>query len=476
MRHLLLSASTTALVLLLAGCSIGERYQEPETEAAPAFKGQPDAVAGESELLANAWWQAYGDARLNALVAQFARNNQDLAAAAARMDQALARLGLARSEHFPQLDASGSFSRERTNRIDGRNPTQNLYDARAIARYELDLWGRVSGLVDAAKAEAGAETARYEGVRLELLTQLVESYLVLQTVDAEIDLLEQTLELRQGGFERIQSRHEAGDSDGLALAQARTELELTRAEAIGLRNLRGSLENALAVLAGASPSTFHLEAHTQEALPTLPEVPVGVPAQVLARRPDVFAAERQLKAAHERIGVAQADYLPRFVITGSAGYTANEGDGLTEWRNRAWSIAPTVSLPLFRGGELDANLAQARAAAEEARAHYRQTVLGAVQEVEDALNAQQVLAEQMHAQQDAVDAALRASEISNARYSGGLVSYLEVVDTERTQLEAQRQLTELQRQRYVANVALIRAVGGSWGTLPMEGGPVVAGL
>ncbi|MDP0498557.1 MAG: efflux transporter outer membrane subunit [Verrucomicrobiota bacterium JB022] len=456
--------SAPLLLAILTGCSIGSKYQAPDDSAAAAatFKHAP-ASPVEADYIADQWWTAYGDPRLNGLVATFVQRNQDLAAAAARMDQAIARLGLSRADKWPQLDVEGNYTRDRRQRLFGQNETQNTFDARAVASYEVDLWGRVRGLVDSAKAEAQAETASYDATRLALLAEVVRTYLTLRTVDAEIALLDRTVELREGGFERIQSLHEAGDADGLALAQARTELELTNAEAIGLRNLRGSLENALAVLVGVSPSGFRLDAETAAILPPLPAVPVGLPLDALRQRPDVFAAERRLQAAHERIGVAQADYLPRIQLVGTAGYASTQAEDFAEWSTRAWSIMPSVTLPIFNAGRIGANVDRARAEAEAAQADYRQTVLVAIREVEDALNANAVLARQMDAQQRAVAAAENASEISHLRYDSGLVSYLEVVDTERTHLDAQRQLTDLQRQRYAAQVELVRALGGGWG-------------
>src|SRR6185369_8601233 len=309
-----------------------------------------------------AWWEIFGDSTLNELEYQAVGANQELKAAVARVDQARATARVARSEFLPNLNFDPSFTRQRFS--PNQDPSFGAITANNISvpldlSYEIDIWGRVRRSFESARAEASASAATYYNILLTLESDVAQNYFLLRSLDDEIRTVTSTVGLRKEQVQLVRSRFEGGIGNQLDVARAETELATTEAEASSLAKRRAELENALAILAGENPTTFRLAAtSSSEATkwnPTPPEIPAGLPADLLERRPDVAEAERQLAAANARIGVAKAAFFPSLHLTGSGGYVSGDIDNLFNWDSRVWSIGPSVSLPIFAGGRNLAN-------------------------------------------------------------------------------------------------------------------------
>src|SRR6478736_6504501 len=395
------------LVLATASASaalpaVGPDYQRPATPAATAWRDGGEAPAWKAGAPADAfargeWWTLFADSALDDLETRALAANQDLRAAAARVEAARAAAGLARSAYWPQVGANLSVAREQfslTTPNRGPDVLATSYRAPLTASWELDLFGRVRRLNESAKAEADASAATFEAVRLSLTAEVAVTYFSLRALDQESALVTDGVDLRQHALDLVASRRKSGAATDFDVARAETELALTQAEAAATANQRSALQNALAVLIGEPAANFHL-APAAVSLPTvLPGVPAGLPSDLLERRPDVAAAERALAAANARIGVAKAAFFPAISLTGSAGYASGDIDQLFKADARIWSIGPSLYLPIFQGGRNRANLERSKAAYEESVAGFRQSVLVAFREVQDALTATRLLADQ----------------------------------------------------------------------------------
>ena len=314
-----------------------------------------------------------------------------------------------------------------------------------------------------ARADAQASLADYYNVLLTLQSDVAQNYFALRSLDAEIATVNGTIALRHEQVRLVRSRLEGGIGSELDVAQAQTELATTEAEAASLAHRRDELENAIAILAGENPSSFKLAAVDDPNWnPQPPEIPAGLPSDLLERRPDVAEAERQLASANAKIGVAKAAFFPVLTLTGSAGYLSGDLSSLFNWDSRTWSIGPSLSLPLFTGGRNRANYQHSQAAFQESVALYRQQVLIAFGDVENSLSGIYHFAVQAEAQQRAVTSARRATELATDRYRSGIVAYIEVVDASRDTLTAERANAQLAGQRLIASVQLIKALGGGW--------------
>ena len=411
-----------------------------------------------------AWWTLFADPTLDELESRALAANQDLQAAAARFEQARALAGLARSAYFPSVAAVGSASREQYSRTTVNvqpHEQSTTYLGAFDSSWEIDLFGRVRRLNESARAEAAAAGATFEAVRLALTAEVAANYFMLRALDAEVALVADGVGLRRRALDLVLSRQRSGSATDFDVARSETELAATESDAVALANRRSALQNALAVLVGEPASSFELSALalTSSAPPSIPS---GLPSNLLERRPDIAAAERSLVAANARIGVAKAAFFPAISLTGSAGYASSDVDHLFKTDSRFWSIGPSVYLPIFQGGRNRANLARTRAAFEESVANYRQQVLVAFREVQDALTASKLLADQASAQARAVTSARRGVSLSQTRYDAGFVNYLEVIDAQRTALELERADAQLTGRRWVAHISLIKALGGGW--------------
>lgn len=459
------------VALTLTGCTLGPDYQRPEMETPAAFRYAGENAAAwkiaepADDTPKGEWWRLFADSRLNELQAQATAANQELRAALARLDQARAAARISEAAQAPTLDLNPAASRRRTPADlsgTGAAITADTITLPLDLAYEIDLWGRVRRSVEAAGADYQAAASDLETIRLGLHAEVARHYFTLRALDRESELLAATVELRRENLRLIDSRFRNGQVGRLEMARAESELAAVTAEALELKRLRDEREHALALLTGQAASNFQLAARPLAAEDEPPAVQPGLPSALLERRPDVAAAERRLMAANARIGVAEAAFFPRLSLTGSAGFGSNELDALFTSPNRSWLLGPLASLPILDGGRRQADKEQALAAHEERVALYRQQVLTAFKEVEDALSAGQLLAQQATARKEAAAAAREAAELSGKRYRAGRVSYLEVVESERTALAAERTVIQIQNQRLQAAISLVKALGGGW--------------
>jgi multidrug efflux system outer membrane protein len=340
-----------------------------------------------------------------------------------------------------------------------------------VASWEIDLFGRVRRLNESARDEAAATAAVFESIRLSLTAQVAQSYFTLRGLDQERALLRETADLRRRELDLIDARLKNGAATDLDRARAETELATAEADTAAVSRQREAVQDALAVLVGVPASSFSIsenESNANAPSPAftrgaaVPSVPAGLPSDLLERRPDIAAAERALAAANARIGVAKAAFFPAISLTGSAGFASSEMSQLFQTDSREWSIGPSLYLPIFQGGRNRANLERSKAAFDQSVATFRQSVLVAFREVQDALAATAWLGDQAEAQTRALVSAQRAAKLAKARYDAGFVSYLEVIDAERTALATQRVSVQLATERFTTAVALIKALGGGW--------------
>jgi multidrug efflux system outer membrane protein len=326
----------------------------------------------------------------------------------------------------------------------------------------VDLWGRVRRSFEAARAEAEVSVSDYQNVLLTLTADVATNYFLIRSLDSEIDILRRTAGLRSEYVSILNDRFRIGTIPEIDVESARAELASSRADLADVTRRRAETLNALALLCGRPASSFEVGENGSPAAP--PMVPVGLPSSLLERRPDVAAAERKLAAANARIGAAKAAYFPVLHLTGQAGYLSARAQDMFDADTRVWSFGPGISLPLFTGGRITAQVEQARAVYGETLAGYRQTVLTAFKEVEDSLAQIVLRAEQAERRAEAVNSAARVAELARARYEAGIISYLAVVDAERTLLEQERIGAQIEGQRFVADVRLIKSMGGGWGS------------
>ena len=464
MKHSLILVTSSFLLAGIAAAavpSVGPDYHRPDVASPVAWK----TGAATETLPRGDWWKLFNDAALDELEARALDANQNLHAAAARVEQARAAAGIARSNYFPSIGARASVDRTRTSTTtDNVFPVTEttLYRGALDASWEIDLFGRVRRLSETARAEAAASVADFENVRLALTAEVASSYFTLRALDHELSLVTDGVGLRRKTLELISSRRTNGAATDFDIARAETELASTEAEAAAIANKRAAVQNALAVLLGEAAPTYQLSAVSSQLIPAPPTVPSGLPSELLERRPDIASAESTLAAANARIGVAKAAFFPAISLTGSFGNASGDIDQLFKADSRLWAVGPSIYLPIFQGGRNRANLERSRAAYEEGVALFRQRVLVAFREVQDSLTATQLLADQAAAQDRAVAAARRAGALAQTRYDAGFVNYFEVIDAQRTVLAAERAATQLGAQRLVNSVGLIKALGGGW--------------
>jgi NodT family efflux transporter outer membrane factor (OMF) lipoprotein len=459
---------------------VGPKYSKPLVAAAPEFHERPpqsftespgwkEAQPADTTLRAD-WWQLFGIAELNRLEEQIDANNQNLKAAEARFRQARALIQQNRSNLYPTISASPSIT---TNRLSRNTPTGSLpgdygqYTLPIDVNYELDAWGRIRRSVAAAREEAQASAADLETVRLSLHAELAIDYFELRALDSEKNLLDETIGAYQKALNLTQHRYDGGLSSKAEVAQARTQLETTRAADIGVGVSRATYQHALAVLLGRNPESLTLEEGPLNYVP--PPIPVGLPAQLLERRPDIAAAERRTAEANQQIGIARAAFFPQLLLTATGGLLGNTPVDWLSWPSRFWSLGPALAQTIFDAGRRRAVSDSAMAAYDEAAANYRQAALTAFQEVEDNLATLRILEQQSHAQRVAVEAAKQSLDLSMSRYKGGLVTYLEVISAQSIDLQDEYTEVDILRRRMDASVLLIKALGGGWDTSKLPG-------
>jgi NodT family efflux transporter outer membrane factor (OMF) lipoprotein len=454
----------------LTGCAVGPNYKRPPAPtvanwelADPWREGAPKDAIPKGE-----WWIVFHDDDLNTLEAQALTANQTLKVSLARLEQARASAAIQVSTLFPMVSTSPSVERQR---LSGNRPTngvpvtlqpvtQNTIVLPFTVSYEVDLFGRRRRSIEAAEAAYQANAADLQNVRLLVTSQLAGDYFSLRELDSELGILHRTVEALQKGLDLVNSRHQGGVASGLDVAQEETLLDTTRTQAILLEQQRKQFEDAIAVLVGQPAPGFHVPTKVPNAEP--PTLDTGLPSDLLERRPDIAEAERQMAAANAQIGVAKAAYYPSLNLFGQGGWQAADIAKLANVSSVFWALGANVGQEIFTGGARRAQLQFARAGYDANVAGYRQAVLGALQEVQDEITALVVLIQAQQSQQQAVDAARRTLEISTSRYSGGLVSYLDVVTAQRDLLANEQQLAIIQGERLVSSVLLIKALGGGW--------------
>jgi multidrug efflux pump len=472
---ILLVASLLAPFSSQAGkLTVGPDYKAPTNSFPQNYKATELGQWKEGHPLDNVpkgtWWTVFGDTNLSDLEFQALRANQNLKAAIARVDQARATARVARADLLPNLSLDPSFNRQRYSPNQEPNfgaITANTWSTPLDLSYEIDLWGRVRRGFESARADAQGSVAAFANVLLTLQSDVAENYFELRALDAEIATVSGTVDLRKEQVRLVKSRFNGGIGNDLDIARAETELATTEAEAASLAQRRAELENGIAILVGSNPAAFHLTALEGDWNPQPPQIPAGLPGDLLERRPDVAQAERQLASSNAKIGVAKGAFFPVLTLTGSGGFLSADVDTLFNWNSHTWSIGPSLTLPIFTGGRNRANLQRSKAAYEESVANYRQQVLIAFGEVENSLSGIRHLEDQSLAQQRAVTNARRATELATNRYRSGIVSYIEVVDASRDALQAERGNAQLTGQRLIAAVQLVKALGGGWNNLAL---------
>lgn len=453
------------MVLALSACTVGPDYQPPPLELAATYKGDrlwQEGTAIEVGTTAP-WWESYHDSELNRLEAVALEGSPGLQVMAARLEQARAIAGLARGEAAPQIDLNPLVQRSRKAgdfSSGGQGTTGNFFSLPFDLAYEVDLWGRVRRSNEAAMAGAVAAEADVAAAALALSAEVARNYFQFRAVDQEQEILTRSIELRFDARRMINSRYQAGQNSLVDLTRADTELANARAELSALARGRAEQENSLALLLGESTSTFTLAPGTLPAQP--PNFSSGIPSTLLERRPDIAAAQQRLIAANARIGISQAAFFPTLRLFGSAGFQSSAVERLVTADNLVWALGPSATLPIFDGGSNRARLRFAEAGWDEAVASYRQQVLNGVREVEDGLAGLYYLGEQLGYLEAAAGSARQSEELSRKLYEAGSVSYLEVVDAERTALVAERQAVRVRGQRLEVSAKLGKALGGGW--------------
>jgi NodT family efflux transporter outer membrane factor (OMF) lipoprotein len=465
-----ISAATAAAIAALGACTVGPDYHRPElaTPAAwateqPWRPGKPDDGASRGP-----WWRIFGDARLDALEDEALAHNQTLAAAGEHLGQARDVLTATSAALFPQVNANLGSAREKISKdrplssytVPNSSTVQNDFTAGLSVRYEADLFGGVRRQVEAARASAQQAQADLENARLVLTAEVATDYFSLRELDAEIDVVRQNISAQRRALEFVSSRHDMGVASGLDLAQQQSELDTTVTQIDLLRVQRAQFEHALATLVGAAAPGFAIAPEVVRL--NVPEIPIGVPSDVLERRPDVASAERAMAAANAQIGVATAAYFPSVPLGGNYGVESARIGNLFSAASNLWSLGVSATQTLFDAGRLRANTDFARAGYRAAVANYRQTVLVAMQEAQDGLSGYVNLSRAAAESGSAVQSARRVVDLANDRYSGGLANYLDVITAQQALLANQRQQVQITGQQMLVSVFLVKALGGGW--------------
>ena len=467
------------IALLATGCSVGPNYLRPSVPTPAEWKEAAAWKIAEprEEAARGPWWTVYNDETLAGLEATVESANQNVAAAEARFREARALVSAARADWYPTVTLGVSATRSRNSKnigtgqgVGGR--TESDFAMPLSINWELDVWGRIRREVESQKASAQASAADLASIRLSMQAELATDYFRMRTLDAQRRLLDATVDAFAKSLELTRNRYAGGIASRADVVQAETQLASTRAQTIDLGVERAQTEHAIAVLTGKSPADLSFGNAPLDAAP--PDVPPGVPAVLLERRPDVAAAERRVAAANAQIGVAEAAYFPTVQLSATGGFESNDIAKWLVWPSRFWSFGPAVSETVFDGGRRGALTAQARATYDETVAVYRQSTLTAFQQVEDALAALRLLEEEARVQNDAVAAARDSVRILTNQYKAGITSYLEVVTTQTTALANERTAVDILGRRLAASVLLVQSLGGGWQTDDLPPPPALA--
>ena len=469
------------LCLVLGSCTVGPRYQKPAPLAAQA--PMPVQWQGESWQLAapaddeprGEWWRLFHDDKLNDLEQQLLVGNQSLVAARDHLESARSLVRASTAGLFPQLSADPSAYRERGS---GNRPlngaaststpyTQNAFTVPFNINYEVDLFGHVRKGIEAANATLQSTAADTANAQLVLSAELAADYFTLRQLDAEVQVVEENSNYQRKALDLVNRRHDGGIANGLDVAEQKSLLDATLTQLSLVKQSRAQYEHAIAVLVGQAATGFHLESAPLTSVP--PAVPVGVPSEMLERRPDIASAERLVAAANAQVGLAKAAFYPRISLAGTGGgWQSRDITTLANAPSLFWAVGGDALTPIFSGGRNKANLAAARSGYDASVATYRQSVLTAMQQVEDGLSSLDTLSKASETQAAAVEDARRQLSIANSRYIGGVDTYLDVVTAETILLNNQRLDVQLLGQRMVASVYLVKALGGGWDAKQLE--------
>ncbi len=456
--------------MLLAACGSAPVYRKPALDMPAQWKiEEPFRVGTPNDAAPRGpWWKRFGDPQLDALQERALVASPNLSIAAARLAQARASANAANAGLFPQLSMGGrvsrldiSANRPLTNyNSQNFSTVQNDFQLTLQASYEADLWGRVQSSVEQARASAQQSAADLENVRLVLTADLASAYFNLRQIDIELDVLARSIALQRRSLELATARHDLGATSGLDRAQQQALLDTTLVQVDVLRRQRSQLENAISTLVGTPAPLFSLAPEVRQRV--APVVPIGIPSDVLERRPDVAAAERAMAAANAQIGVANAAYYPSVLLNPALGVDSRRLSTLFSAPSLLWSIGVSIAQPLFDAGRIDANVDFARAGYELTAGNYRRVVLTAMQEVEDGITGSAALDRALAQAQLAIASAERVLQLATDRYEGGVATYLDVITAQQSLLNSQRQAAQLLGQRMLVAVFLVKALGGDW--------------
>jgi len=481
------------LATFAAGCMVGPKYHRPPIAGVPAFKEPPPDGWKEAEpnegLVRGRWWEIYNDPQLNDLASKVELSNQNVIAAMARYRQAVDQVQIARAALFPVITATpsavvtrGSSLSSRGQLIGGsssgtasggstsnRGSTVNVNYAMPFdISYQADIWGNISRSVTASKDTAQASAADLENAKLTFQAQLAQMYFQLHGLDADADLLRRNVTIFEQSLQLTQERFTAGVASGADVAQAKTQLESTRAQLVETGVGRAQFEHAIAVLIGETPAMVSIPEKIVNTPP--PEIPLGVPSTLMERRPDVAATERAIAAANEQIGIAKAAYFPMLTLGGTGGFVSTNLARLFTVPSLFWSVGPQLAATLFDGGLRKGQVRFSQAAYDASVATYRQTVLTAFQQVEDQLSSLRILEQEQATEAEARKAAQEAVDIAMAQYRAGTADYLAVIVLQAALLQAERLEIDILTRRLTASVLLIEALGGGWDVSQLPGG------
>ncbi len=463
------------LIIVLVGCTVGPKYVKASVPTPTAYKEQPASYQGADrwqpanpadQVSRGNWWEIFGDPELNGLEEQIATSNQTLKVAEARFREARAAIRFTRASQFPTISTSPNAAYTKNSDYSPSFPSK-IQEASTgdfvlpvDLSYELDLWGRVRRSVAAAREEAQATAADYETAKLSLEAELAMDYFELRSADAQKDLLDDTVKAYTDNVQLTTHRFKGGVAPRADVAQAQTLLDTTRVQDTDVTVQRAQFEHAIAILIGKPPAEFRLAAAPLKTEP--PSIPIGLPSELLQRRPDIAAGERRMAEANQQIGLARAAYFPTVTLDGTAGFEGTQGSNWFTWPAGFWALGPSLAETLFDAGRRRATSESARANYDATVATYRQTSLTAFQEVEDNLAALRILENEAEQQDQAVASSRDSLHLFTNRYKGGVDTYLQVVTAETTELANERNAIDILRRRMDASVLLVKALGGGW--------------
>lgn len=464
------AASPLLIMFLISACAVGPNYVKPAQPVPAAFKESPGwKQAAPQDLVREDWWKMFADEGLSNLEALVVIDNQNIKIAEARFRQAQALVSQARSSFFPAVGVSAGETRGRASAL---RPVSNSYDASLSASWEVDVWGKIRRSVEANQASAAASEADLAAAKLSAQAELATNYLSLRAADEQARFLNETVEAYQKSLELTQNLYESGIQTRSDYLQAKVQLESARAQAVDVGIQRKAFEHAIAVLIGKAPSEFSLP--DSLSVPAVPLPPVVLPSTVLERRPDVAAAERRAAAANAGIGIAEAAYFPDFTLSATVGYASS---ALANWftaPTRVWSLGPSLAASVFDAGLRRAQTKEAIAAYDESVATYRQTVLGAFQEVEDNLSTLTILQQEQDIRNTAHTDAKASTALITNQYKEGITSYLNVVSAQTVELNNALSALAVKKQRLAATVTLVKALGGKWDSPVPSAAPTIS--